>query len=234
MILEICTPTIQSAINAELGGAQRIELCANLREGGTTPSAATILACKKHLKIPTFVLIRERGGDFCYSDLEVEVMLQDIVFCKENGVEGIVIGAMTSDKKVHEVHTQAMIAAAGDMQITFHRAFDRMENPYEALEILKKMNIHRILTSGQAETAVLGISVLKKLIERAENQLIIMPGAGVLPTNMQQIIQKTGCKEIHFSAKKTIVSALGGEHWESDVAMVKESIEVLQKSFVVR
>jgi copper homeostasis protein len=227
MILEICTPTIQSAINAELGGAQRIELCANLREGGTTPSAATILACKKHLTIPTFVLIRERGGDFCYSDLEVEVMLQDIVFCRENGIEGVVIGAMTNDKRIHEAHTQAMILAAGDMQITFHRAFDRMENPYQALEILKKMNIHRILTSGQAVSAVLGIPVLKKLMEQAENQLIIMPGAGILPENMQHIIQATGCNEIHFSAKKTVVSALGGEHWESDVEMVKEAINVL-------
>ena len=227
MVLEICTPTIQSAINAELGGAQRIELCANLREGGTTPSAATILACKKHLTIPTFVLIRERGGDFCYSDIEIEVMLNDIIFCRENGVEGVVIGAMTSDKKVHEAHTQAMIMAACDMQITFHRAFDRMENPYKTLEILKKMNIHRILTSGQAESAVVGIPVLKKLIEQAENQLIIMPGAGVLPENMKQIVNETACKEIHFSAKKTIVSALGGEHWESDVEMVREGIRVL-------
>jgi copper homeostasis protein len=229
MILEICTPTIQSAINAELGGAQRIELCANLREGGTTPSAATILACKKHLTIPVFVLIRERGGDFCYADLEMEVMLQDIIFCRENGIEGVVIGAMTSDKKVHEAHTQAMITAAGNMQVTFHRAFDRMENPYQALEILKKMNIHRILTSGQADSAVLGVSVLKKLIEQAENQLIVMPGAGVLPENMQYIVQETGCKEIHFSAKKTILSALGGEHWESDVDMIREAIEVLQR-----
>ena len=228
MILEICTPTIQSAINAQLGGAQRIELCANLREGGTTPSAATILACKKYLKIPTFVLIRERGGDFCYSDLEVEVMLNDIIFCRENAVEGVVIGAMTADKKVHEAHTKAMIAAAGDMQITFHRAFDRMENPYNALEILKKMNIHRILTSGQAENAVAGIPVLKKLIEQADNQLIIMPGAGILPENMKQIVSETACKEIHFSAKKTIVSALGGEHWESDVTMVQEGIKILR------
>ena len=228
MILEICTPTIQSAINAQLGGAQRIELCANLREGGTTPSAATILACKKHLTIPTFVLIRERGGDFCYSDLEVEVMLNDIIFCRENAVEGVVIGAMTADKKVHEAHTKAMIAAAGDMQITFHRAFDRMENPYNALEILKKMNIHRILTSGQAENAVAGIPVLKKLIEQADNQLIIMPGAGILPENMKQIVSETACKEIHFSAKKTIVSALGGEHWESDVTMVQEGIKILR------
>lgn len=228
MILEICTPTIQSAINAQLGGAQRVELCANLREGGTTPSAATILACKKHLTIPTFVLIRERGGDFCYSDLEVEVMLNDIIFCRENAVEGVVIGAITADKKIHEAHTKAMIAAAGNMQITFHRAFDRLENPYQALEILKKMNIHRILTSGQAENAVSGIPILKKLIEQADNQLIIMPGAGILPENMKQIVSETGCKEIHFSAKKTIVSALGGEHWESDVAMVQEGIEVLR------
>ena len=228
MILEICTPTIQSAINAQLGGAQRIELCANLREGGTTPSAATILACKKHLKIPTFVLIRERGGDFCYSDLEVEVMLNDIVFCRENGVEGVVIGAMSADKKIHEAHTKAMIVAAGNMQITFHRAFDRLENPYKALEILKKMSIHRILTSGQAESAVAGISVLKKLIEQADNQLIIMPGAGILPENMKQIVSETACKEIHFSAKKTIVSALGGEHWESDVTMVQEGIKILR------
>ena len=227
MVLEICTPTIQSAINAELGGAQRIELCANLREGGTTPSAATILACKKHLTIPTFVLIRERGGDFCYSDLEIEVMLNDIVFCRENGIEGVVIGTTTSDKKVHEAHTQAMIMAAGNMQITFHRAFDRMENPYKTLEILKKMNIHRILTSGQAESAVAGIPVLKKLIEQAENQLIIMPGAGILPENMKQIVNETACKEIHFSAKKTIVSALGGEYWESDVELVREGIRVL-------
>jgi copper homeostasis protein len=210
-----------------IGWSARIELCTNLREGGTTPSAATILACKKHLTIPTFVLIRKRGGDFCYSDLEVEVMLQDIVFCRENGIEGVVIGAMTNDKRVHEAHTQAMISAAGDMQITFHRAFDRMGNPYQALEILKKMNIHRILTSGQAESAVLGIPILKKLIEQSENQLIIMPGAGILPDNMQRIIQATGCNEIHFSAKKTIVSELGGEHWESDVEMVKEAMKVL-------
>jgi copper homeostasis protein len=224
MLIEICTPTIQSAINAQLGGAHRIELCANLREGGTTPSAATILACKKHLSIPTFVLIRERGGNFIYSDIEVEVMINDIIFCKENGVEGVVIGAMTSEKKVHVEHTKAMIAAAGNMSITFHRAFDRMENLFSELEVLKKMKIHRILTSGGKSTALEGASVIKKIIENAENQLIILPGSGVMPQNMQQIFEITQCQELHFSAKKTIVSPSGEEHWESDVELIREAV----------
>jgi copper homeostasis protein len=230
MLIEICTPTIQSAINAQIAGANRIELCENLREGGTTPSAATILLCKKYLKIPTFVLIRARGGDFCYSDLEMEVMLQDIEFCKKNSVDGVVIGALHPDRTINIPQTQAMISAAGEMSVTFHRAFDRVKNPFAALEQLKKMNIHRILTSGQADTALNGVAVLKKLIEHAENQLIILPGSGITPNNMNDIIAQTACKELHFSAKKTILSKMdndaspASEYWESDVETIKKAV----------
>ncbi len=238
MIVEICTPNIQSALNAEAAGAHRIELCENLRDGGTTPSVGTILACKKHLKIPVYVLIRPRGGDFCYSDLEMEVMLNDIDFCKKNGVDGIVIGALHKDRTLHLEQNQAMIAAAGGMGVTFHRAFDRAVEPFKVLEQLKRMNIERILTSGQAESAVKGVFLLKKLIQQSENQLIIMPGAGISYENIQEIIKETVCEEIHLSAKTTVFSKmkkiendpfLDLDHWESDVETIKKAINATVK-----
>ncbi len=234
MIVEICTPNIQSALNAEAAGAHRIELCENLRDGGTTPSVGTILACKKHLKIPVYVLIRPRGGDFCYSNLELEVMLNDIDFCKKNGVDGIVIGALHQDRTLHLEQNKAMIEAAGNMGVTFHRAFDRAVEPFKVLEQLKKMGVERILTSGQAENAVKGIPVLKKLIQQAENQLIIMPGAGVSPENIKQIMDETACNEIHLSAKTTVFSKMKRiendpfsdlDHWESDIEIIKKAIK---------
>jgi copper homeostasis protein len=179
------------------------------------------------------VLIRERGGDFCYSDEEVEVMIKDIEWCRDNGMNGVVIGALTPQRTVHIAHTTAMMAAAGTMSVTFHRAFDRAKNPYEAIETLKNLGVHRLLTSGQAPTAMEGVAVLKKLLLMAENQLAVMPGSGVTVNNIQQIIAQTGCQEIHFSAKETVFSKMQYsqnetnvemEHWESSEALIRAAL----------
>ncbi len=209
MIIEICANSLQSALNAQKAGANRVELCSSLFEGGTTPSAATIQLARKHLtQTKLFVLIRPRGGDFCYSDVEMEVMLADIQFVKQAGADGVVLGVLKSDGQVDIERTQQLVAVAKPMQVTFHRAFDVCSNPFEALEQIIDMDIQRILTSGQEQTAFSGANFIQQLVEKSSGRIIIMPGAGIHKENIATLQQITHATEFHLSAKELVHSPM--------------------------
>ncbi|WP_160711918.1 copper homeostasis protein CutC [Chitinophaga solisilvae] len=199
--LEICAGSVASCIAAEEGGADRIELCDNLLEGGTTPSYATIAVAREKVKIELYPIIRPRGGDFLYSDLEFEVMKKDIELCKQLGCNGVVIGILTADGRVDKQRCKELVDLAWPMGVTFHRAFDMTDNPFEALEDIIAIGCERILTSGARNTAVEGASLLKDLVIRADNRIILMAGSGVRASNIAALIKDTGVTEFHTSAK---------------------------------
>lgn len=201
-MLEICCANIASALNAQAAGADRIELCDNLWEGGTTPSLGMLKVLRQELKIQIFVLIRPRGGDFLYSDAEFKVMLQDIYLAKELGADGIVSGILKADGTVDCDRTTALIEAASPLPFTFHRAFDCCLNLNEALEDIIFCGAKRILTSGGKNSVAEGIELLQELNKQAAGRIIILPGAGINSQNIQSIKEKTGCSEFHLSAKK--------------------------------
>lgn len=211
-ILEICAGSVESAIAARDGGAQRIELCAALEIGGITPSAGIIAEARKVEGISLNVIIRPRGGDFLYNSYEAESMIYDIQLCKKLGADGVVIGALTADGDIDTALCRRLIAAADGMSVTFHRAFDMCRNPQQALEELIALGCDRVLTSGQATTAEAGIPLLKELVEQAAGRISIMPGCGVNSGNAAMILQETGATEIHASARKSVGSGMRFRH----------------------
>lgn len=211
-ILEICAGSVESAIAARDGGAQRIELCAALEVGGVTPSAGLIEQARKVEGIKLNVLIRPRGGDFLYDRYEAACMEQDIYTCKQLGVDGVVIGALTADGDIDTLLCRRLITTASGMSVTFHRAYDMCRNPKEALEELIALGCDRVLTSGQAATAEAGIPLLKELVEQAAGRISIMPGCGVNSINAAKIVQSTGVGEIHASARKNVGSGMKFRH----------------------
>lgn len=213
-ILEICAGSVESAIAARNGGAARIELCAALEIGGVTPSAGLIAEARKVEGIVLNVIIRPRGGDFLYDKYEAACMEHDIRTCKQLGVDGVVIGALTADGEIDSELCRRLIAAAEGMSITFHRAFDMCRNPRKALEELIALGCDRVLTSGQATTAEAGIPLIRELAEQAAGRIIIMPGCGVNSKNAAHILQATGAKEIHASARKDVGSNMLFRHAE--------------------
>ncbi|MHA4895176.1 copper homeostasis protein CutC [Pedobacter sp. PWIIR3] len=202
--MEVCANSLTSAIEAERGGAVRVELCDNLVEGGTTPSFAQISLAKKILKIQVFPIIRPRGGDFLYTDLEFEIMKADILECKKLGCEGVVFGILTDEGNIDTVRCAELLNLAKPMQATFHRAFDMCKDQYIALEQLISLGFSRILTSGGEDTALKGINQLTALVEKAADRISIMPGAGISLENIATIITQTGVKEFHGSAKSSV------------------------------
>ena len=202
ILFEACVDSVESALNVEAGGADRIELCADLLEGGITPSYAMLKLVIEKLTIPVNVLVRPRGGDFLYTDYEFEVIKRDIEYCKQIGVNGVVIGILNDDGTVDKVRTEELVKAARPMSVTFHRAFDMTREPEEALNTLIELGVDRLLTSGQEADVHKGIPTLKKLVEIANNRIIIMPGGGVDELNIKKVVEKTGVKEIHASARE--------------------------------
>jgi copper homeostasis protein len=208
MKIEICAGSLVSALNAQRGGAHRVELCASLDEGGVTPSPATILLAKKHLQIPVFVLIRPRSGDFLYSDEEFELMKEDVVFCKENRIDGVVLGILTAEGDVDMNRTRELIQLARPMQVTFHRAFDLTIDPFQSLEDIIRCGAARILTSGQTGSAISGADLISELIQKADNRIVIMPGSGITEHNAVDLVRKTRAEEIHASLRSPVNSAM--------------------------
>ena len=206
MIIEIVVFNIESAINAQLGGANRIELCDNPGEGGTTPSFGVIEQAKKNLSIDVYVMIRPRGGDFSYSDYEFAAMQRDIEMCKQLKVEGVVFGILDSDGRIDRERNKKLIELARPMKVTCHRAFDMTRDPLEALEDCISVGFDRILTSGQQTQAIKGVDLIRKLNQQANSRIVIMPGSGVNEENVGELVSKTGVKEIHFSARKFVSS----------------------------
>ena len=199
--IENCAGSAESARRAQLGGAYRIELCAGLPEGGTTPSYGEIVAARRAVDIKLNVIIRPRAGDFLYSPLEVEAMLEDIKMARQLGVDGIVVGCLTPDGEVDKVLLRRFVEAAGDLPVTFHRAIDVCRDPSVALEDIIETGCARVLTSGGKATALEGAEVIAQLVKQAGDRIIIMPGAGVTPENIAQLARITGAKEFHFTGR---------------------------------
>lgn len=206
--LEICANSVDSALMAQKGGAQRVELCDNIYEGGTTPSYGAIKIAREKLNIELNIIIRPRGGDFCYSDLEFEIMQKDIMFAKENGVDGIVIGLLKPGGNIDVKRTKQLVELAKPMSVTFHRAFDVSNEPFQALNDIIDCGCNRLLTSGQQNKAFDGLNLIKNLIEKAKNQIIIMPGSGINETNIQEIYERTRATEFHASLRKNVLSKM--------------------------
>ena len=206
--IEICANSVASCIQAEKGGAFRVELCAGIPEGGTTPSYGEIAVARKLLNIKLNIIIRPRGGDFLYSDVEHQSMLHDIEIAKKLGVDGVVIGCLTADGKVDMLRNKELIAAAKGMSVTFHRAFDMCEDPFESLEQIISLGCDILLTSGQQPTAIEGVSLLSKLVTKADGRIIIMPGSGINENNIAIIANETKATEFHFSAREPIDSKM--------------------------
>ncbi len=202
--LEICSNSVQSSINAALGGADRVELCDNLWEGGTTPSAATIKLTRQKADIGLFVIIRPRGGDFLYSDLEYEVIKEDIRIAKELGADGIVSGILTAEGHIDIPRMTELVELSYPLPFTCHRAFDLCAEPFQALEDVIACGAQRILTSGLQPNVPKGVDMLAQLNQKAAGRIVIMPGGGVNENNIEEIAAKTGCKEFHMSGKVVV------------------------------
>lgn len=207
-MLEICIDGVASARAAADGGADRVELCANLPEGGTTPSAGMIRAVRSAFSGGLMVIIRPRGYDFLYSPDDLEVMLHDIRVVRDLGADGIVIGCLTAEGRVDQARCERLMAAAGELDITFHRAFDMTRDLGEALEDIAKLGIKRILTSGGKPDVPAGISVIESLVRKAGERLSIMPGGGVTEKNLADVVRATGVREIHLSARSGVQSGM--------------------------
>ncbi|MFN0213850.1 MAG: copper homeostasis protein CutC [Saprospiraceae bacterium] len=228
MNFEVCAVNIQSALAAQKAGAHRIELCSALDVGGLTPSLGLIRAAVRALDIPVHVLIRPREGDFCYSDLELGIMLEDIRICKEAGAAGVVVGALTEEDLLDLPKMKAMKAAAWNMDITCHRAFDYSKDAIKALEQLVELGFVRVLSSGQADSAFEGRFLLQKLVQQSNGRIAVMPGAGINAENIKAIVEVSGAKDFHFTGKKKVFSKVGSEivgldswYWESDVSIIR-------------
>ena len=196
-LVEAAVDTLHSAIVAERAGAGRIELCASLHDGGTTPSAGLIGAVKARVRIPVFVLIRPRGGDFVYSDTDVDVMRRDIDVARARNADGIVIGALDDRGEIDVRTIPELVVAAGQMPVTFHRAFDATPDLAESIEKLIDAGVSRVLTSGGAPTALEGAPQLARLVAQARTRITVMAGGGIREHNVREIIAASGVGEVH-------------------------------------
>ena len=217
-IIEIATTDFETTRNAIEGGADRIELCANLNEGGTTPSKGMIEQCRKIFNVPLFPIIRPRGGDFLYTEDEFQIMVQDIRYCKDVGCEGVVTGLLDQDGNIDLRRMEMLINAAYPMDISFHRSFDRCNDPFKALEELINLGCQRILTSGQQPAAPEGKDLIRDLITAADKRIIIMPGSGVRKENIKELADHTNATEFHSSLRSQVKSQMRFIHPAFEVA----------------
>ncbi|MDE3235278.1 MAG: copper homeostasis protein CutC [Bacteroidota bacterium] len=201
-LLEICVFNIATAIAAQDAGADRLELCENYANGGTTPSYGTLRVIREKITIPVFPMIRPRGGDFDCSADEFKAMKKDVLLCKELGFEGVVIGILKPDGKIDIERNSILVELAYPLEVTFHRAFDRCAAPLQALEDIISCGCQRILTSGQKTTAIEGQQLIQQLVHQAGERIIIMPGSGVKSSNIAGLKAITGATEFHTSARK--------------------------------
>ncbi len=235
MILEVCVDRVRSAIHAELGGADRLELCQDLALGGTTPSKGLVVETKRAVRIPIMAMIRPRSGDFCYDETEFACMLEDILLMKELKVQGIVVGVLTPEGKVDTARMKKIMALAGDLEVTFHRAFDMTDDLDEALETLQVLGVTRVLTAGGCNKATEGLETIERLIAK-DSSVIVMPGSGLHAKNIGQF-QKIGACEFHLSGKHQVPSrmiyrkpnvAMGSADAASEFLIEEASVEKIR------
>ena len=208
MIFEVCVDSVAGALAAQAAGAQRVELCANLVEGGTTPSLGMLELTCQSVAIAVNVIIRPRGGDFCYSELELAVMRRDILAAKAAGASGVVLGLLNPDGSVDVERTFQLVAAARPLSVTFHRAFDLSRDAGDALEAICEMGIERILTSGQKPTALEGAVCIAAMQRQAAGRTIILAGGGIDARNVAELVSRTGISEVHFAARSIVESPM--------------------------
>ena len=245
-ILECCCDSVESALAASSGGATRLELCSNLIIGGTTPSLALFQTVRKAVNIRIHVLLRPRFGDFCYTDYEKSILLQEARMFREAGADGIVIGALRPDGDLDHEFLKSMILQRGSMNVTLHRAFDMCRDPIEALEDAIRLGFDTILTSGGENDAVSGIGMLKKLYESAEGRIDLMAGSGISAEAIESILASVPLKSFHMSGKKVMESPMvyrkksvsmglrflsEYEIWQTDEEKINEARLVLEKKY---
>ncbi len=204
VLFEICVGSAQGTVAAQEGGASRVELCDNLIEGGTTPSAGAIHVARKHIDIGLNVIIRPRGGDFCYSGIEFETMTRDVETAAEGGADGIVMGILNPDGSIDVDRTGVLIERIRPLPVTFHRAFDMTADPHRALDDLIALGVERVLTSGKEVSALEGIDLIAGLIHKAAGRIVIMPGGGITERNVAKVVAGTGAREIHVAAGSSV------------------------------
>ena len=204
MLVEACIDSLESAIAAEEGGAGRLELCAALHDGGTTPSAGTIACIAERVRIPVFVLVRPRGGSFVHSDDEIRVMLRDVQLAASHGAKGLAIGVLNPDGSIDVPNMRRLIDAAAGVPVTFHRAFDRTADLFASLDTLAALGVQRVLTSGGAKTALDGRDVLPRLVKQAARRITIMAGGSVREENVVAIVEASGVGEVHVRPTRAV------------------------------
>ena len=234
LLLEIAAGSLESALAAQAGGADRVELCGSLDGGGITPSFGMIAVARERLRIPLHVLIRPRAGDFVYSPAELESMHRDIEACVRLGCDGVVIGVLDADGAADVAGCRALVAAAGKMGVTFHRAFDCVADRRAALDAVVALGCERILTSGGEDAAEQGAAVIATDIAHAAGRIALMPGAGLNPTNIAVMALATGAREFHASAGEFLPgigregpAGLARGHWRSSEAVVRRLRQAL-------
>ena len=227
--MEVCCYNLESAVYAKAAGADRIELCANRYQGGTTPSYGMLEVVRQNVDLPIFAMIRPRGGDFLYSKEELEVMFHDIQMAKELKMEGVVMGVLRKNGQVDIEVMERLVEVARPMEVTFHRAFDLTPDPMKSLKDIMSLSVDRILTSGHRSSAFEGVEVIRSLVEMSQGKLSVMPGAGISEENLAQILEQTGAKEFHVSAfgsrpskmqfhKDLVQMGSGGSEYSIDIA----------------
>ena len=226
MNIEICTNSRQSATHAAAGGAKRIELCSQLEVGGTTPTEEDIRYCVHHLGLRTHVLVRPRAGNFVYTEPEFEQICREVEMCHQCQAHAVVVGFLTPDGFIDEVRTRQIVRMASPMEVTFHRAFDEIQQPpLEALEAIIRCGCHRLLTSGCRPNALEGADTIRQLVERSAGRITILAGAGITPDNALQIVRQTGVSEIHSSCKHTLTDGT----IETDTQIVRKLIKSISQ-----
>lgn len=224
-LLEISVETLEAAMAAERGGADRIELCGNLSIGGVTPGADLLRTVRAKLRIPIFSMVRPRAGDFAYSDAEFAEMKRAISEAKESGMNGIVLGILTADRRVDIERTRELVEAAKPVPVTYHRAFDEAANLHQALDDVIQTGAKRILTSGGAKSALVGAAVLAELIEGAGERIVIVPGAGITARNAELVAQQTGAREFHSGLSAVLpYGSKDYSEFENEVRKLAEQI----------
>lgn len=199
LTFEVCVDSAEAAIAAAEGGADRVELCSDLLEGGLTPTQGTVKVARARIDVKIMAMVRPRGGDFCYSKVEFEVMREDLAALKALGADGIVLGLLNPDGTIDRPRTRELIDLARPLPVTFHRAFDMTRDPFEALDVLIDLGVDRVLTSGQEPSVVEGLGLIAELVLRASGRIIVMPGGGITARNVSRVISEAGVREVHFA-----------------------------------
>jgi copper homeostasis protein len=208
ILFEACVDSVEAALAAQEGGADRLELCADLLEGGITPSSGMIELVRRRVTLPLHVLVRPRGGDFCYSDIEFETMKLDIERARQLDAAGVVIGILEPDGLIDFERSKTLVALARPLSVTFHRAFDMSRDPHRSLETLVDLGVDRVLTSGQEASAWEGIRLIASLVQHARDRIVVMAGGGITERNAPEIVEHGGVSEIHATARVSVDSRM--------------------------